>query len=458
MNTTGAGTADTPDRNALTGEPAGHDHDSGAQYGGAVLASDADDSREPDVKEPDDGDDPDGGRRERRDPDGGRRERRDPDAMPRWVPHAIALFFVGVVAFYVSRWLVAELHSLLITLLVSLFLSFAIEPAVNHLAAKGWRRGTATWVVFLAITVVSLAFIVAIATVLVRQLTNFVESAPDYAEQVEDWVNERFDADVDTDELVDRLTEAEGPLRDAGGQVAANAIGFSLGVIGGVFQVFTVALFTWYLVADGPRLRRTILSALPSRRQDQVLRTWELAIEKTGGYIYSRALLAAVSAVTSWIFLSILAVPYPVALALWVGVVSQFVPVIGTYLAGALAVLVALLNNPVDGAIVLGLIVAYQQVENYFLAPRITARTMELHPAVAFGTVITGAALLGPIGAVLALPAAAILQAFGSTLIERHDVPETTLTTDPVVRRPWWARLVRSIRSPSPREDPSPEG
>jgi predicted PurR-regulated permease PerM len=366
---------------------------------------------------------------------------RDPDAMPRWIPRAIALFFVGTAAFFVARWLVTELASLLITLLVSLFLSFAIEPAVNHLAARGWRRGTATWVVFLTVVVVSLAFVVAIATVLVRQLTNFVDSAPEYLEQVEDWVNERFDTDIETDELVDQLTEAEGPLRDIGGQVAQNAIGFSLGVIGGVFQVFTVALFTWYLVADGPRLRRTILSLLPAHRQDQVLRTWELAIEKTGGYIYSRALLAAISAATTWVFLSVIGVPYPVPLALWVGVVSQFVPVVGTYLAGAMAVLVALLNDPTDGVLTLGLVIAYQQVENYLLAPRITARTMELHPAVAFGTVITGAALLGPIGAVLALPAAAILQAFGSTLVERHDVPETTLTAEPGPRRGWWAQL-----------------
>jgi predicted PurR-regulated permease PerM len=363
--------------------------------------------------------------------------------MPRWVPRAIVLFFVGVAAFFVARWLVTELSGLLLTLLVSLFLSFAIEPAVNRLAARGWRRGTATWVVFLAVVVVSLAFVAAIATVLVRQLTNFVESAPEYAEQVEDWVNERFDADLDTDEMVDRLTEAEGPLRDIGGQVAQNAVGFSLGVIGGVFQFFTVALFTWYLVADGPRLRRTILSRLPAHRQDQVLRTWELAIEKTGGYIYSRALLAAIAAATSWLFLSIIGVPYPVPLALWIGVVSQFVPVVGTYLAGALAVLVALLNDPVDGILTLGLVIAYQQVENYVLAPRITARTMELHPAVAFGTVITGAALLGPIGAVLALPAAAVLQAFGSTLLETHAVRETTLTAEPVRRPPWWSRLRR---------------
>jgi predicted PurR-regulated permease PerM len=369
--------------------------------------------------------------------------------MPRWIPRAIGLFFVGTAAFFVARWLVTELASLLVTLLVSLFLSFAIEPAVNHLAARGWRRGTATWVVFLTVAVVSLAFVAAIATVLVRQLTNFVDSAPEYLEQVEDWVNERFDTDIETDELVDRLTEAEGPLRDVGGQVAQNAIGFSLGVIGGVFQVFTVALFTWYLVADGPRLRRTILSLLPTHRQDQVLRTWELAIEKTGGYIYSRALLAAISAATTWVFLTIIGVPYPVPLALWVGVVSQFVPVVGTYLAGAMAVLVALLNDPTDGALTLGLVIAYQQVENYVLAPRVTARTMELHPAVAFGTVITGAALLGPIGAVLALPVAAILQAFGSTLIERHDVPETTLTAEPAPRRRRWAHL---RRSPDDRE------
>ena len=360
------------------------------------------------------------------------------------------MFFIGVAAFFVVRWLVTELQSLLITLLVSLFLSFAIEPAVNWLATRGWRRGTATWVVFLAVTLVTLAFVAAIATVLVRQLTNFVESAPDYLEDIETWVNDRFDADLDTDELVDELTEAEGPLRDLGSQVAQNALGYTVGVVGGVFQVFTVALFTWYLVADGPRLRRTILARLPAHRQHQVLRTWELAIDKTGGYIYSRALLAAISAVTSWVFLSIVGVPYPVPLALWIGVVSQFVPVIGTYLAGAMAVLVALLNDPVDGALTLGFVIVYQQVENYLLAPRVTAHTMELHPAIAFGTVITGAALLGPVGAVLALPAAAILQAFGSTLLERYDVPETSLTAEPMRRTPWWARRRRQHTAASP--------
>jgi predicted PurR-regulated permease PerM len=348
--------------------------------------------------------------------------------MPRWVPRAIALFFVGAAAFFVARWLVSQLESLLIILVVSMFLSFAIEPAVNWLAARGWRRGVATSLTFAVLLLVTGIFVVSIATVFVRQLTRFVESAPEYLEDLETWVNQRFGTDISTEELVQDITEAEGPLRDFATRLAGDALGFSTTVLAGVFQIFTVLLFSWYLVADGPRLRRTILSVLPPHRQQHVLRVWELAIEKTGGYIYSRALLAVVSSGVTWVALSLIGVPYPVALALWVGVVSQFVPAIGTYLAGALPVVIALLNEATDGVAVVIFLVVYQQVENYLLAPRITARTMQLHPAVAFGTVIAGAALFGPIGAVLALPSAAIIQAFGSTLIERHEVLESALT------------------------------
>ena len=213
-----------------------------------------------------------------------------------------------------------------------------------------------------------------------------------------------------------------------------------------MFQAFTVALFTFYLVADGPRLRRTICSTLRPDRQREVLRAWELAIERTGGYIYSRTLLAGLSAVVTWIALTLIGVPYALPLALWVGVVSQFVPVVGTYIAGALPVAIAALNDPVSAIWTLGFIVAYQQVENYFLAPRITARTMDLHPAVAFGTVIAGAAILGPVGALLALPVAAVAQAFISTYIQRHAVVESELTQEPRRRRRSIAAVVRAWR------------
>ena len=119
--------------------------------------------------------------------------------------------------------------------------------------------------------------------------------------------------------------------------------------------------------------------------------------------------------------------PYPLALGLWVGLVSQFVPSVGTYLAGALPVLIALLNRPVDALWVLVFIVVYQQVENMVLSPRITSRTMALHPAVAFGAVIAGGAIMGPIGALLALPAAASVQALVSSYLHRYEVVASPL-------------------------------
>jgi predicted PurR-regulated permease PerM len=195
-----------------------------------------------------------------------------------------------------------------------------------------------------------------------------------------------------------------------------------------VLQSFTVGLFTFYLVADGPRLRRTICSVLPPDRQQLAMRIWDLAIESTGGYVYSRALLAGVSATATTGFLALVGVPYPFALGLWVGLVSQFVPSIGTYLAGALPVLIALFHDPVDALWVLAFITVYQQFENLLLSPRITARTMALHPAVAFGAVIAGGAIMGPIGALLALPAAASIQALISLYVHRYEVVAGPLT------------------------------
>ena len=198
------------------------------------------------------------------------------------------------------------------------------------------------------------------------------------------------------------------------------------------FQLLTIGLFTFYFTAEGPRLRRVLLSVLPPAQQREMLRMIEIAIEKTGGYFYSRALLAGVSAAITWIVLSIADIPFALPLALWVGVISQFVPVVGTYLGGILPILIALLESPLQAVWVLVFILLYQQVENYLISPQITERTMALHPALAFGSAIVGATLLGAAGALMALPVAATIQAFVSTYFERHSLVEShLLETDP---------------------------
>jgi predicted PurR-regulated permease PerM len=116
--------------------------------------------------------------------------------------------------------------------------------------------------------------------------------------------------------------------------------------------------------------------------------------------------------------------------------------VVGTYIAGALPVLLALIDSPLKAVVVLGFVVLYQQVENYLFAPRITARTMELHPAVAFGAALAGGAVIGPVGAILALPAAAMVQALVSDWGVRHDVIDSPLTRLPE-KKPRMSRKMR---------------
>jgi predicted PurR-regulated permease PerM len=348
----------------------------------------------------------------------------DPRAMPAWLPRAIGLFMLGIAGLFVLQWLLLRLRTLLILLFVSLFLAIAIEPAVNALARRGWRRGAATAVVFLGLFVAAVGFLVAMGSLVVSQFSSLADAVPGYVEETIAFVNRTFGANLSSDTLVAQLSSAESPVRKFATGLAGSALGIGVQLLTLVFQLLTVVLFTFYFAADGPHFRRAVLSVLAPRRQREALRAWDVAVGQTGGYVYSRVLLAAASATATGLFLWLIGVPYPVPLAIWVGLVSQFVPTVGTYLAGALPVLVALLSDPLDAVWVVAFIVAYQQFENYLLAPRITARTMSLHPAVAFGAVIAGAALLGGVGALLALPVAASLQAFFSTYVRRHEVVE----------------------------------
>lgn len=347
--------------------------------------------------------------------------------LPKWFWRAVLYVLVGLALFTITRAVVTALRELLIMLFVSAFLSFAIEPAVDWLADRGWRRGAATGLVFVVVTVVGGTMVWLVVDLLVRQVSDLVADAPHLIRNATDWVNRRFDANITSDKIVEQVRRYQGDIASTAGNVGGRVLSVTGSFLGVVFQGLTVGLFSFYLVADGPKLRRSICSVLPPTRQRMVLELWELAINKTGGYLYSRAVLAAVSATAATIGFSIIGLPSPFALAIWLGVVSQFVPVIGTYIGGALPVLIALLTDPIDALWVLVFLVVYQQLENYLLAPRITAKTMDIHPAVAFGAAFAGVAVIGPIGALLALPVAAIIQAFVSSYLHRYElVPEVS--------------------------------
>ncbi|MFT5201172.1 MAG: putative PurR-regulated permease PerM [Candidatus Aldehydirespiratoraceae bacterium] len=348
------------------------------------------------------------------------------ETVPRWVVKAIALFWLGWVVVYLGTGMVRSLRSLLIVGLISLFISFAIEPAVNRLERWGLRRGLGVWAVYIVSILALASFSAAIGTALATQINDFIADAPALIEDAEIWLQENIDEDIDLANLQEEFV-ADGRAADFATTFADDLVNLGTTLLNIVFQAFTIALFTFYLVAEGPKLRRTVCSFLSPERQAMVLEVWDLAIQKTGGYIYSRLILATLSGAAHWIAFEIFDVPFPLPLALWVGVISQFIPVIGTYFAGALPLIIGLLEDVKTGLAVLIVIVIYQQVENYLFAPKITAQTMEIHVAVAFGAVLAGAALLGVVGALLALPFAATAQAFISGYRQHHDVAEEAL-------------------------------
>ncbi|MFF4490236.1 AI-2E family transporter [Streptomyces sp. NPDC001544] len=343
--------------------------------------------------------------------------------MPRWLPRAMVLALALIAAFQLGSWAFHQLTGLLINILIAFFLALAIEPAVSRMAARGMRRGLATFLVFLGLMILTAGFVTLLGSMLAGQIIKMVEGFPQYLDSVIHWVNQTFHTKLRRVDVQEGLLHSDW-LRKYAQNSAAGVLDVSAQVLGGLFQLLTITLFSFYFAADGPRLRRAICSVLPPARQTEVLRAWEIAVDKTGGYLYSRGLMALISGIAHYILLEALGVPYAPVLGVWVGLVSQFIPTIGTYLAGALPMLIAFTVNPWYAVWVLVFVVIYQQFENYMLQPKLTSKTVDIHPAVAFGSVIAGTALLGAVGALIAIPAVATLQAFLGAYVKRYAVTD----------------------------------
>ncbi|MFE7965191.1 AI-2E family transporter [Streptomyces cellulosae] len=343
--------------------------------------------------------------------------------MPRWLPRAMVLALALIAVFQLGSWAFHQLTGLLINVLIAFFLALAVEPAVSWMAARGVRRGFGTFLVFIGTLVVGAGFVTLLGSMLAEQIIKIVEDFPQYLDSVINWINTHFHTELRRVDIQENLLRSDW-LRNYVQNSATGVLDVSAQVLGGLFRLLTIALFSFYFAADGPRLRRTICSVLPPARQSEVLRAWEIAVNKTGGYLYSRGLMALISGLAHYVLLEFLDVPYAPVLAVWVGLVSQFIPTIGTYLAGALPMLIAFTVAPWYAVWVLVFVVVYQQFENYVLQPKLTARTVDIHPAVAFGSVIAGTALLGAVGALIAIPAVATLQAFLGAYVKRYDVTD----------------------------------
>jgi predicted PurR-regulated permease PerM len=372
------------------------------------------------------------------------------DLLRTWFPVVVIAAILVTFVVMSTLFVVPRLAQLASWIIVAFFLSLALEPAVNWFAKRGWRRGVATGLVMLIFAGIGVLMIVLIVPSVIEGIVQFADDLPELLADA-DRFTDRLGIDLTSEQTEEAVAGVQDALRSVAGNVLQGAVGLGLAIVEGLFTIATIGMFLFYFVAEGPRFRRTVCSLLPPQTQRRVLSDWEIAIEKTGGYFYSRLLLATLSGAATFIVLTILDQPFAAPLAVFVGLVSQFIPTVGTYIAMIVPIVFALLTDPPDALILLIFFTAYQQLENLVLSPKISAKTMTVHPAVAFGAVIMGGALFGAMGAFLALPVAATLQAIVSQELIRHHVVESALTSDTTVEgglvrkvSGWWERLRRA--------------
>lgn len=342
-----------------------------------------------------------------------------PGSAKRTTTQAILL----VAGLILGSWVFGALSSFLFLLLLSWLLSIAMEPPVAWLHNHGIRRrGLATGIVMVVMLVIFGATIALFGQVFLAQATQLGDQFPAAVKQGLDSVNSTFHTTIDVNQIQSSLDLTPAKISDLAGRYGGGILGVFGSVLTFVFDAVTILVFAFYFSADSPRLRQTIGSWLQPRYQKVLTTVWEIAVEKTGGYVISKLLLAALSALFHSLFFYFIDIQFWLPLGLLAGIVGQFIPTVGTYIGVLLPALFTLLDRPINALWIALFATVYQQVENYVFTPKISKRTMDVHPAIALGSVFVGAALFGPIGAIIGIPVAAAALTIIDTFRRRHEL------------------------------------
>ena len=335
---------------------------------------------------------------------------------PRWVDRFVwgSLWKVVAVVLAATVLLIVATRAsdLLRMLIVSMFFALAMVPAVNHIHSRwGWKRGAAVGFVYACLVL----FVVFMVVVLIPGIIEFTDQVQANSD---DWVASINDLgqNVAGQDLIAPSSgqDAADATAEFVEEYGDNVLGFAASGIGLLFNMLTIAMFTFYMAADFPKMERALMSRMPPARQQVYGWVTDVSIEQTGGYFYSRLLLGVINGGLAFVVMLLLGLSPLLALplAVFMGFVSEFIPAIGTYIGGAVPILVVFaLQGLTAAAILLVWVVVYQQIENLFLSPRLSAQTMELNGAIAFGAALAGGAIAGPMGAFMALPVAAMITA-----------------------------------------------
>lgn len=324
--------------------------------------------------------------------------------------HPFYFGFVATAGAAVSLTLLRALagaSQVFVLIIISMFFAAGLNPAVSYFQSKKMKRGFAVLtVITLVIAFVGMCLLV-IVPPFVDQVNNFIVNAPGMLDSLKH--NATINHFNNQYGVVDMLqNKLNATIKD--GKFIVSAFGGILGVgkavLSGTFSVITIIILTLYFTASLPSITRSAYNLVPSSRRDRVSRLSDAIINRIGGFVRSQTIVSTIAGIFALALASILGIHYAMAIGVLV-FICGLIPLVGHYIGISLFTIIALTKSPLTGLIVFISYVLYQQIENYFIAPRIMRDTLELPGVVTIIAALLGTSLLGPIGALLAVPIAA---------------------------------------------------
>ena len=325
--------------------------------------------------------------------------------------------FLYVLLISISVLIFLRVKSLIFDLFVAVVLSALAEPVVYRLSKKINRKASALVAVSVILLLIS-ATLFSIIPIMVQEIYFLSSQLPTYFDNFINYLN--VEGFAISSQSLDLETQFNSLIKDYGSTVGSSVVFAGQGLLRTLGHIFIIFFFTYYLISEGDGWRVKLKESLPNSVSTSIDQVWTIGVSKAGGFIVAKVILGVLASIVLSVSFLIIGLPSPIALGVAAGILSQLIPVVGTFLGGLVPFIASIsLGTSAMVATVLVLFI-YQIVENYLVSPRVTKSTMEIHPAIAVFATLFGAYTLGGVGAILALPVAATVQGVIGTVLKNR--------------------------------------
>jgi predicted PurR-regulated permease PerM len=309
----------------------------------------------------------------------------------------------ALVALWIALMVVA-VKGVIVLVVVAMFLAVGLNPAVELLVRRGLRRPWAVLCVILGVLLVFAGFLVILVPIISHQVTAIGDNLPHWFKELQrnddiKRFDDKYDITSKVEDYVRKGTWAE--------KLFGGVVGVGLAILGALLNVFAVTVLTLYFLASLPAIKQAAYSLAPASRRERVSLLGDRVLRNIGGYVSGAFLVALCAGLSTLIFLFIVGLgSYAVALAMVVAMLDV-IPMIGATIGAVIVCAIAFATDVGTGIAAVIFYIAYQQVENYLIYPKVMARSVEIPGALTVVAALVGGTLLGVVGALLAIPTAA---------------------------------------------------